>query len=391
MAARFDAEGLAWRSLTGRARLLRYDEIERLEGSCAQGAGARVDLTQAQAARLGALLAGPAPGGSCAEAGARFTSAFAEPHGPRRLASSLLAAAEALRATDLHLEALVQGAQVRLRLEGELVPFCLVPALAAPLLVAALKGLSGCLPYRSDVVQEGRIPRAGVGADIRASFVPGALGERVALRLFGRMRSLEQLGLEAGTLASLRELLASQRGLLLIAGSSGAGKTTTLYAALAHLASARTGAHLSLEDPVEQRLRLAGIGVDQVELDPQRGFTGEVLLAAALRQDVDVIAVGEVRTAAEAALALQAAHTGRLVLAGVHAGSCEEARQRLLDLGCDARILATSLRGVLHQELRTAACGCALASGCPECRGLGRRQLSARLWTPGARAQLGAA
>jgi type II secretory ATPase GspE/PulE/Tfp pilus assembly ATPase PilB-like protein len=308
------------------------------------------------------------------------------------MAGALLAAAEALHATDLHFEPLPQGAHVRLRLEGELRSFCAIPPSAVGPLVAALKGLSDCLPYRSDIVQEGRVPRSGVGADVRASFVPAALGERVALRLFGRIRTLDELGLEPSTLASVRAMLEATRGLFLVGGASGAGKTTTLYAALAHVSKTRSGAHLSLEDPVEQRLRLAGIPVDQVELEPARGLTGEALLAAALRQDVDVIAVGEVRTPAEAALALQAAHTGRLVLAGVHAGSCEEARQRLLDLGCDAALLAASLRGVLHQELRTERCSCARQPSCPDCRGIGRRRrLVTHLSSLGARGRLDAA
>jgi type II secretory ATPase GspE/PulE/Tfp pilus assembly ATPase PilB-like protein len=155
----------------------------------------------------------------------------------------------------------------------------------------------------------------------------------------------------------------------------------------------RPGAHLSLEDPVEQRLRLAGVPVDQVELDPSRGLTGPSMLAAALRQDVDVLAVGEVRSAAEAALAIQAAHTGRLVLAGVHAGSCEEARQRLIDLEADPKLLAGTLKAVLHQALVTVPCPCGGLAGCVACRGLGRmRKLTARLArvTAGARLEVAA-
>ncbi len=389
MTTRLTDQGLVARALLGRERLLRFDDLESVDAGFAVGAGQRISVDANQAGVLRALLASPSCAGSCAEIGARFSEAFARPHSSRRLAAGLLEAADAVRATDLHVEPLIEGAQIRLRIEGELAMFCTLPASATDPLVAALKGLSGCLPYRRDLVQEGRIPRAGVGADIRASFVPVALGERVALRLFGRMRTLDQLGFSPPMLDAMRIVLASPRGLLLIAGSSGAGKTTTLYAALAHLAATRPGAHLSLEDPVEQRLRLAGIAVDQVELDPSRGRTGDVLLTAALRQDVDVIAVGEVRTSAEAALALQAAHTGRLVLAGVHAGSCEEARQRMLDLGCDAGVLATSLRGVVHQELRIERCVCSGSSSCPDCRGVGRRRkLVAQISAPGPRGRL---
>ena len=236
-------------------------------------------------------------------------------------------------------------------------------------LIAALKHLSGCLPYRSDLVQEGRVPRPGVAADVRTSFLPTATGERAALRLFGRLRTLGDLGLPDPERAALEALLAAPSGLVLVAGATGAGKTTTIYAALAWLAASRSGAHLSLEDPVEQRLRAAGIPVDQVELRPERGLDAAAALAGALRQDVDVLAVGEIRTGAEAGLALQAAHTGRLVLAGVHAASTGEARQRLLDLGVDPSVLAVTLRGVVHQRLVPVAC-----EPCAACAGGGRRR-----------------
>ncbi len=173
----------------------------------------------------------------------------------------------------------------------------------------------------------------------------------MALRLFGRLRRLDDLGMAADVLAAFRGELDHQDGLLLVAGATGAGKTTTLYAALDHLARTRRGAHVSLEDPVEQRLRVAGIAVDQIELDPARGFDGEAALAAILRQDVDVVCLAEVRTPAEARLALHAAHTGRLVLAGVHAGTAEQARTRMLDLGAERSVLDTTLRAVLHQAL----------------------------------------
>lgn len=121
--------------------------------------------------------------------------------------------------------------------------------------------------------------------------------------------------------------------------------------------------------------RLAGFAVDQVELVPERGLTGEWLLAAALRQDVDVIGVGEIRTATETRLAIEAAATGRLVIAGIHAGSVEDARQRMIDLGVEPPRLRASLRGVIHQSLRTVDCDCAPSlAACAECGGHSRRR-----------------
>ncbi len=127
---------------------------------------------------------------------------------------------------------------------------------------------------------------------------------------------------------------------------------------------------------------MAGIAVDQVELCPERGLTAEVALVGALRQDVDVVALGEVRTPAEATLALQAAHTGRLVVAGIHAGSAAEARQRMLDLGADPFVLETTLRGVLHQRLEAVSCPEEDDPECGRCGGTGRvRRPVAHLWS----------
>jgi general secretion pathway protein E len=378
----FSEGGLRVRSgLLGRELRLPLDEVAQVEGTRVRdrrGREYRVSRQTAEAVQ--AALAPLRVGATFGEVQRELAQRLGAPHAPRRAAAELLTAAQALAASDVHLEPGPERAELRVRLEGALVPLCGVAPETGRRLVAALKGLAGCLPYRTDVVQEGRIGREGVAADVRACFVPTPFGERVALRLFGRLFQLDQLGLEPEPHAQLRQALAAPTGLVLVAGGSGAGKTTTLYAALGHLAAQRTGAHLSVEDPIEQRLRLAGVPVDQVELEPSRGITGEAVLSAALRQDVDVLAVGEIRTAEEAKLAVKAAQTGRLVLAGIHAGSAVEARLRLLGLGVDPAVLDASLRAVLHQQLSVLACGCGSAEGCQACRGSGRRRrLQARL------------
>ncbi|HEY3449352.1 MAG TPA: ATPase, T2SS/T4P/T4SS family [Myxococcales bacterium] len=386
-----EREGLRHRvGLALRPQLLRWDDVERIEGGVVHGAdGTQLRLDAAVLAEALKAWKGPLLASSLEEAASRLERWLSGPHGPRRVARWLVDAASALGASDVHVESQVAGAVVRLRLEGELVALCALSKADSQELSAALKGLAGCLPYRCDIAQEGRIERAGVCADVRGSFVPTALGERIALRLFGRLFSLESLGMSPAVLEALNEALNSKTGLLLVSGASGSGKTTTLYAALGYLATTRPGAHLSLEDPVEQRLRVAGVAVDQIELEPARGLTAEAMLVAALRQDVDVLAVGEIRTAAEARLALEAAHTGRLVLAGIHAGSPAEARQRMLDLGVEEGRLVATLRGVLHQELVTGPCGCASPAACDKCRGLGRRrQLVAELALPAGKASL---
>jgi general secretion pathway protein E len=366
-----------------RSERLSWDQVQALDGEALVLAGGR--RVRAPAELLSAavrVLEGPKVSDTLTANAAAFSAALAGPWAPERLAHALLDMAAACGASDVHFEPGAEQVAIRMRVAGELVPFATLGADVAARLTAALKAVSGCLPYRRDLVQEGRIPRPGVTADVRTSFVPTALGERVALRLFGRLLELRALGFEPALAARFEALLGAESGLVLVAGPSGAGKTTTLYAALAAVAARRSGAHLSIEDPVEQRLRVAGVPVDQVELAPERGLTGEAALVAALRQDVDVLAVGEVRTAAEAQLALKAAHTGRLVLAGLHAGSTREARQRLLDLGVEARLLEDTLAGVLHQKLVTRPCEVHDETRCARCHGTGRRRVvEADLWT----------
>ncbi|MCP4872967.1 MAG: Flp pilus assembly complex ATPase component [Proteobacteria bacterium] len=378
-----EREGLLLRTRWGKREFVPFDEMRALAGPRVMlASGTERALPESLRASAARALEPPAATGRRAEdAAAWHTYTAAGAWSPIRAASALLAMAEAASASDVHLQSEDGGVGVRLRVGGAMVEFASLPAATGRRLVAALKHLSGCLPYRSDIVQEGRVPRDGPAADVRASFLPTALGERAALRLFGRLLALDELGLDADAEAGLAALLEQPSGLVLIAGPSGGGKTTTVYAALAYLAARRSGAHLSIEDPVEQRLRLAGIPVDQVELSPERGLDAEAALVGALRQDVDVVALSEIRTAGEAALAVKAAHTGRLVVAGLHAGSATEARQRMLDLDADPQVLEASLRGVLHQRLAPEPCPDHTGDGCALCAGLGtRRRPAAELW-----------
>lgn len=369
-------EGLTLRTRWLGREFIPFDEVSHLEARALRlHSGARHALPANEVVLAQRALSAPAATGVSPDDAAALLAYLDGAWSPARAARALLEMASAAGASDVHLESEPGAVAVLFRCVGVLAPFLSIPAARGARLLAALKHLSGCLPWRRDVFQEGRVSREGVAADVRASFVPTALGERAALRLFGKLRTLEQLGLDAPLLAQLKTLLEAPRGLLLLAGASGAGKTTTLYAALAHLAASRGGAHLSLEDPVEQRLRVAGIPVAQVELSPERGLTGEAALVAALRQDLDVLAVGEIRTGPEAELAVRAAHTGRLVLAGVHAGSTAEARQRLLELGVDRAVLNATLVGVLHQRLETRDCEPCEGARCGRCAGQRRLRI----------------
>ncbi len=355
------------------SELVPYDEMSTFDdGVVTLDSGRRCTVPEPERPRVARALAPPEAAGVLAEDALALLEYVSGDHSPRRAAAAMMDMATAAGASDLHLVAEGERVLALLRLAGQLQDFCAMPSAIGARLVAALKHRSGCMPYRSDIAQEGRIPREGITADARASFLPTATGERAAVRLFGRLTELSQLGLEPELRGRLEQALGARSGLLLVAGPSGGGKTTTIYAALAWLARRRGDAHLSLEDPVEQRLRLAGIPVDQVELCPARGLSAEAALVAALRQDVDVLAVGEIRSAPEAALALEAAHTGRLVLAGVHAGSADEAVQRMLDLAAEPGVLHATLIGVLHQRLETLACPDCEGTDCAACAGLGR-------------------
>lgn len=366
-------EGLLLRTGFLAKEFVPFDEVQALKtGALTLLSGATHALEPAHEALARAAMSPPAATGRPGDDGAAFARYLAGAWSPVRAVRTLIDMAVAARASDVHLES-DAGAElvVSLRCVGALTPFTKVPRASGERLLAALKQVSGCLPYRRDVAQEGRIQRDGVAADVRTSFLPTAMGERGALRLFGRLLTLSELGFSSEVLTAFSAALGAKHGLVLVAGASGAGKTTTLYAALAHVAAQRGGAHLSLEDPVEQRLRVAGIPVAQVELCPERGLTGEAALVAALRQDLDVLAVGEVRTAAEAQLAVRAAHTGRLVLAGLHAGTAEEAAQRMLELGVERAVLDKTLVGTLHQSLSTRPCE-DMSASCSRCGGLGR-------------------
>jgi general secretion pathway protein E len=367
-------EGLTLSAGWFRREFVPWDEVSSHTPDTLQlTSGRTVALPAGARSAAARALTPPAPTGALAADLTAWATYTGGDWSPVRAARALLSLASGADASDVHVESSPAGRVLRFRRAGALETVAVLDEATGARLTAALKLVAGCLPYRSDIVQEGHIPREGVAADVRASFMPTAMGERVALRLFGKLMQLDALGLSPTVLEQLTQALRARSGLVLVSGASGAGKTTTIYAALGWLAQHRGGAHLSLEDPVEQRLRHAGIPVDQVELRPEAGLSAEAALVGALRQDVDVIAVGEVRTPAEARLALQAAHTGRLVLAGLHAGSAAEAHQRLLDLGADRQVLAQTCRAVVHQRLEPEDCPQCAGATC-SCGGTGRRR-----------------
>ena len=303
----------------------------------------------------------------------------------------LLGSARAAGASDLHFQPEGDALAVQWRIDGVLQPVASIPKASAPNVVARLKVLAELLTYRTEVPQEGRIRTAPGLPETRVSTFPTLHGERAVVRLFAepdRLLGLDDLHLPIDILESLRSVLGRTSGLLVICGPAGAGKTTTLYACLRALAAASGGRRCiaTLEDPIEAALP----GVVQSQANPSAGFTLEGGLRSLLRQDPEVIAVGEIRDPGTAMLAFGAALTGHLVLTTFHAGNAAEAIGRLLDMGIEPYLLRSGLRAILAQRLARRLCdACSraidpdvpayqslpiaaqTAAGCPTCRGTG--------------------
>ena len=307
---------------------------------------------------------------------------------------SLLSGGRAIGASDLHLHPGPDALAVRWRIDGVLQPGGRYPRELAPNIVARLKVLAELLTYRTDSPQEGRIRTAAEGVEMRVSTFPTLHGEQAVVRLFGsqqRLERLSELGLPDAVREQLAALLHETSGAVLISGPAGSGKTTTAYAALREIAAASGGGRsiATLEDPVE--VALANVSQSQVNMNA--GFDLTSGLRFLLRQDPEVILVGEMRDRPTAEVALQAALTGHLVLTTFHAGSAAGALSRLLDMGLEPYSLRSGILAVISQRLVRRLCDCAVAAdpidaearlglpvtsarlpkGCPQCAGSGYR------------------
>lgn len=277
-----------------------------------------------------------------------------------RLINALLSEAVREHASDVHLETFEQYLSVRMRVDGQLREMLRPRRELATLLVSRIKVMARLDIAEKRVPQDGRMALrlAGHEVDVRVSTLPSAHGERVVLRLLdkqaGRLE-LPRLGMPADTLAALRQLLAKPHGILLVTGPTGSGKTTSLYAALGSL-NDQTRNILTVEDPIEYHLP----GVGQMPVNPKVDMTFARGLRAILRQDPDVVMVGEIRDRETAEIAVQASLTGHLVLSTLHTNSAVGAVTRLVDMGVDAYLLASSLVGILAQRL--------LRTLCPHCK-----------------------
>ena len=270
--------------------------------------------------------------------------------------SQILSNAVNAKASDIHIETYEEKSVVRIRVDGEIFPIDEIDNKDAPAVVSRIKILSQLDIAERRLPQDGRtkIRVHGKEMDVRVSTVPTAFGESVVLRLLEKnfdLLSLESLNFTPPTLQAMRKLLAVPHGIFLVTGPTGSGKSTTLYASMQELEGQNLKI-LTVEDPVEYRLQW----LNQVQVQPQIGLTFAKVLRSFLRQDPDVIMIGEMRDGETAEIAVQAALTGHLVLSTLHTNSAMGAIVRLINMGVEPYQITASVVGVLAQRLVRQLC-----------------------------------
>jgi len=274
-----------------------------------------------------------------------------------RMLNALLTQAVRDGASDIHIEPYERHSSVRFRVDGSLREVVQPNRALHAALISRLKIMADLDISEKRLPQDGRISlRLGTRAiDVRVSTLPNAHGERAVLRLLDKSESklsLESVGMQGDVLARLEGLITQPHGIILVTGPTGSGKTTTLYAALSRLDAGRSNI-MTVEDPIEYELP----GVGQTQVNSKIDLTFAKALRAILRQDPDVIMIGEIRDFETAQIAIQASLTGHLVLATLHTNDAASAITRLTDMGVEPFLLSSSLLGVLAQRLVRKYCG----------------------------------
>ncbi len=274
-----------------------------------------------------------------------------------RLVSDLIDRASAVRASDIHIEPNEQHLAVRMRIDGVLHKVDTHSLELAPAVTSRVKIMAGLNIAERRLPQDGRIRMVvrGREIDLRVSTMPTVSGESVVLRLLDTTSvalDFTELGFAQAMRVNFEQLVARPNGIVLVAGPTGSGKTTTLYTALRGIDCSRLKV-ITVEDPVEYRLP----DVNQIQVQPKIGLSFASVLRSTLRQDPDVVMVGEIRDLETARIAVQAALTGHLVLSTVHTNGAVATIARLLDMGIERYLIAATLKGVLSQRLIRTLCG----------------------------------
>src|SRR5438876_959073 len=273
-----------------------------------------------------------------------------------RLVDMIISEGILSRASDIHVEPEEGGVAVRYRIDGVLRQVMKIPRQAGLPLISRIKIMSSLDIADRLRPQDGRARVAvnGQPIDLRVSTLPAQLGEKVVIRILdsrGTVKSLDTLGLNPGEAEAIKRLLENHEGILLVTGPTGSGKTTTLYSAINQIKSEGVNI-VTVEDPVEYRMQ----GIVQVQVQEKAGLTFASALRSILRQDPNVVLVGEIRDRETAQIAVQASLTGHLVLSTLHTNDAANAVTRLVDIGVEAYKIAAALRGVVAQRLMRRLC-----------------------------------
>ncbi|MCE9557927.1 MAG: Flp pilus assembly complex ATPase component TadA [Armatimonadetes bacterium] len=272
------------------------------------------------------------------------------------LVNQILTDAIRMGSSDIHFEPRTSCVELRFRVDGELVKVREIPDELQGMLTTRIKIMADLDIVESRLPQNGRISVKidGRQVDLRVSTLPNIHGQRIVLRILDKskaLKSLEELGFDAHNLGLYRKLIKKPYGIFLVSGPTGSGKTTSLYAALSEIKSVKTNI-MTCEDPVEYDIP----GLNQSQINDKVGLTFDVQLKAILRQDPDVVLVGEIRDQQTAETAIRAAMTGHLVLSTLHSNDAASSIPRLLDMGIDPFLVSNSLVGVMGQRLIRKVC-----------------------------------
>lgn len=277
-----------------------------------------------------------------------------------RYVNAIIFKASSERASDVHIEPFEEKLKVRYRVDGILYDVASEDKAFQASIISRVKVMAGLNIAEKRLPQDGRIGLkiAGRDVDIRVSTIPTQFGERIVMRLLDKTATvldLEQVGIEGDTLIHVLKLIHKPNGIVLVTGPTGSGKTTTLYSCLSRINIPGKNI-LTVEDPIEYQLE----GIGQMQVNPKIGFTFASGLRAILRQDPDIVMVGEIRDAETAEIAIQASLTGHLVLSTLHTNDSAGAVSRLLDMGIEPFLVSSSLLAAMAQRL--------VRKLCPNCR-----------------------
>jgi type IV pilus assembly protein PilB len=277
-----------------------------------------------------------------------------------RLAKSIISQAVAMRASDIHLEPFEKQVTVRYRVDGSLVEAMTIPENLYPAVLTRFKVISGINIAEKRIPQDGRIEMAvgGKDYDFRVSTLPTVFGEKVVVRILDRTSfqfTRETLGFSPHNSALLDKIISGTNGIILVTGPTGSGKSTTLYALLRELNTPELNI-VTIEDPVEYMLH----GINQVQVNVKAGLTFAAGLRSILRQDPDIVMIGEIRDEETAQIAVRASITGHLVLSTLHTNDAPSSVARLIDMGIEPFLVAEALSGIMAQRL--------VRRLCPDCK-----------------------